>query len=79
MSAAGKGVEFYVVRSQLAPPYTQDGPSIYGRSGQGLIAHAAYMHDYYSVSAEEQRRMAENTIALCELLYSQEVANDQMV
>ena len=75
MSAAGKGVELYVVRAQLAPPYTQDGPNIYGRSGQGLIAHAAYMHDYYSVGTEEQRRMVENTIALCEILYEQEVAN----
>lgn len=71
-----KGVEFFVLQTQLGPPYSQDGAHIYGRSSMGLVAHAAYMWDYYSVSAEEQRRMAENTIALCELLYSQqEVSN----
>lgn len=59
----------------LGPPYTSEGPNVYGRSSMGLIGVAAHMGDYYSVSSEEQRRMAENTIALCELLYSQEVAN----
>jgi len=43
----------------------------------GINFVVAHMWDYYSVSAEEQRRMAENTIALCELLYSQqEIADD---
>lgn len=73
-----RGVEFFVVQTRLAPPYAQDGAHIYGRSSMGLIAHAAYMYDYYSVSAEEQRQMAENTIALCELLYQQEVLNAQV-
>ena len=71
-----KGIQFYTFIG-LAPPYTSEGPNIYGRSSQGLIGVVAYMNDYYSVSSEEQRRMAENTIALCELLYSQqEIAND---
>lgn len=56
----------------LAPPYTAEGPNIFGRSSMGLIAVAAHMQDYYSVSAEEQRQMVENTIALCELLYEQQ-------
>ena len=59
----------------LAPPYVSDKGFIYGRSRLGFIAIVAHMHDYYSVGAEEQRRMAENTIALCEMLYAQEVAN----
>lgn len=70
------GVEFYTFIG-LAPPYSSEGANVYGRSSQGLIGIVAYMHGYYSVGAEEQRRMAENTIALCELLYSQqELAND---
>lgn len=69
------GVTFYDIPA-LRPPYTAEGPNIYGRSSMGLIGVAAHMHDYYSVSAEEQRRMAENTLALCEMLYSQqEVSN----
>lgn len=55
----------------LGPPYTSEGPNIYGRSRMGFIGVAAHMRDYYSVSAEEQRQMVENTIALCELLYAQ--------
>ena len=71
-----KGVEFYS-DFKFRPPYTSEGPNIYGRSSMGFVGVAAYMHDYYSVGAEEQRHMAENTIALCELLYSQqEIAND---
>lgn len=72
-----KGVELFVPQARLTPPYSQVGANIYGRSSMGLIGVAAHMHDYYSVGAEEQRRMAENTIALCEMLYSQqEIAND---
>jgi hypothetical protein len=32
----------------------------------------AFMHDFYSVSAEEQRQMVESTILLCELKYNQQ-------
>lgn len=71
-----KGVEFYSFLN-LGPPFSAVDANIYGRSSQGFHGVVAYMYDYYSVSAEEQRRMAENTIALCELLYSQkEIAND---
>lgn len=66
-----KGVEFYS-DFKFRPPYTSEGPNIYGRSSMGFVGVAAYMHDYYSVGAEEQRHMAENTIALCELLYEQQ-------
>ena len=74
-----KGVEFYFKRVDkrvVMPPFSTSGELVFGRAADGgssLIV--GFMHDYYSVSAEEQRRMAENTIALCELLYSQEVSN----
>lgn len=71
-----KGVEFYTFVG-LAPPYTSEGPTIYGRSSQGLIGVVAQMNDYYSVSAEEQRQMVENTIALCEVLYAQQENNHE--
>ena len=69
-----KGVDFFITTG-LTPPYTAEGPNIYGRSSMGLIAVVAYMWDYYSVSSEQQRLMAENTVALCYLKYEQEVAN----
>ena len=69
-----KGVTFYSFK-HLGPPFSSVDANVYGQSRLGFYEVVAYMHDYYSVSAEEQRRMAENTIALCELLYSQEVAN----
>lgn len=56
----------------LAPPYVSDKGFIYGQSSQGFYDVVAIMHDYHSVSAEEQRRMVENTIALCEMLYEQQ-------
>lgn len=59
------------------PPFMASGQVIVGSYKEpGYSAPiVAFMHDYYSVSAEEQRRMVENTIALCEMLYAQEVAN----
>ena len=61
------------------PPFMASGQMIIGSYEEPGFSGpiVAFMHDYYSVSAEEQRRMAENTIALCELLYSQqEIADD---
>lgn len=86
-----KGVEFhYMARVPVgdgryraviaAPPYVNVRDQIFGKFTQNSITStvlAAVMWDYYSVGAEEQRRMAENTIAMCEMLYSQqEIAND---
>lgn len=81
-----KGVEFhYMARVPVgdgryraviaAPPYVNVRDQIFGKFTQNSITStvlAAVMHDYYSVGAEEQRHMAENTIALCELLYEQQ-------
>ena len=58
-----------------APPYVQERDTIMGRFNKGPYfgqVIAAIMHDYYAVSAEEQRQMALNTIALCELKYNQQ-------
>lgn len=69
-----KGVYLHV-----CPPFSVSGQMVVGSYKEpGFSAPiVAFMHDYYSVGAEEQRRMAENTIALCEMLYSQqEIAND---
>ena len=59
------------------PPFMASGHMVVGSYKEPGFSGpvVAVMHDYYSVSAEEQRRMAENTIALCEMLYAQEVAN----
>lgn len=80
-----KGIEFDFKPRTLSggklarpcPPFMASGQMIIGSYEEPGFSGpiVAFMHDYYSVSAEEQRRMAENTIALCELLYSQEVAN----
>ncbi len=58
-----------------APPYVQQRDQIFGKLHINTIVGfvpAAIMHDYYSVSAEEQRRMVENTIALCEMKYAEQ-------
>lgn len=62
---------------QPCPPFMASGQMIIGSYEEPGFSGpiVAFMHDYYSVSAEEQRRMAENTIALCHMLYEQEVAN----
>jgi hypothetical protein len=64
-----------------APPYSQQRDQIFGRrqnaSWLGLVV-AAVMHDYYSVSAEQQRQMALNTIALCEMKYAEQEIKNEM-
>ncbi len=86
-----KGLQFRYVRHEdektgqyslvfAAPPYSQDRDKIFGRHLQqmGVVIPvvAAIMHDFYSVSAEEQRRMVENTIALCEMKYAEQEVNN---
>lgn len=74
-----KGVEFYFKRAdklKFTPPFSTSGQLVFGRNADGgcpLIV--AFMHDYHSVSAVEQRRMALNTIALCEMLYTTQESN----
>lgn len=56
---------------RVCPPFRASGQLVVGSfSEPGFTGPiVAFMHDYYSVGAEEQRRMAENTVALCEILY----------
>lgn len=77
-----KGVVFdfrrrVIARDQLlkpGPPFNQSGQIIYGTFADPGFSPpiVAFMHDFYSVSAEEQRQMVESTIALCELRYNQQ-------
>ena len=72
-----KGVEFYFKRNdkqRVVPPFNASGQLVFGDSAKDRTVRllVAFMHDYYAVSAEEQRQMALNTIALCELKYNQE-------
>lgn len=62
------------VRLHVCPPFAASGQMVVGSYTEPGFSRpvVAFMHDYYSVGAEEQRRMAENTIALCELLYEQQ-------
>jgi hypothetical protein len=76
-----KGVVFDFRRRVIArdrllkpgPPFNQSGQLIYGTFAEPGFSPpiVAFMHDFYSVSAEEQRQMVESTIALCEMLYQQ--------
>jgi hypothetical protein len=77
-----KGVDFdlrprkFLARNRLLhvrPPFNQSGMIIYGTYSEPGFSPpvVAFMNDYYSVSAEEQRQMVESTIALCEILYQQ--------
>ena len=76
-----KGVVFDFRRRVIArdrllkpgPPFNQSGQIIYGTFADPGFSPpiVAFMHDFYSVSAEEQRQMVESTIALCELKYYQ--------
>ena len=56
----------------VCPPFRVSGQIVLGSFKEpgftGPIV--AFMHDYYSVGAEEQRQMALNTVALCEMLYT---------
>lgn len=77
-----KGVVFDFRRRVIArdrlikpePPFNQSGQIIYGTFADPGFSPpiVAFMHDFYSVSAEEQRQMVESTIALCELRYNQQ-------
>ncbi len=79
-----KGVEFFFNErgdgERVCPPFNYSGTLVLGRlkpSGfDGAIA--AVMHDYYSVSAEQQRQMALNTIALCEMKYAEQEIKNEM-
>lgn len=65
-----KGVEFLEYSVKVAPPFNAHGTVIFGKTPHGFPKAVAIMHDYTSVSAEEQRQMALNTVALCEILYT---------
>lgn len=54
------------------PPFNQSGQIIYGSYSEPGFSPpvVAFMHDFYSVSAEEQRQMVDSTILLCEMLYT---------
>lgn len=56
------------------PPFNQSGQIIYGTFSEPGFSPpiVAFMHDYYSVSAAEQRQMAQSTILLCEMMYQQQ-------
>jgi hypothetical protein len=56
------------------PPFNQSGLIIYGTfSDKGFSPPiVAFMHDFYSVSADEQRQMVQSTILLCEMMYQQQ-------
>lgn len=81
-----RGVQFDMYARNVAdgkvlrpcPPFNHSGQFIFGsyiESGySGPIV--AVMHDYYSVSAEEQRQMVLNTIALCEMKYAEQEVNN---
>jgi len=72
-----RGVDFYFKRAdkqKVVPPFNASGQLVFGFSAADRTVSliVASMHDYYSVGAEEQRQMALNTIALCELKYNQQ-------
>ena len=56
------------------PPFNQSGQVIYGTYAEPGFSPpvVAFMHDFYSVNAEEQRQMVESTILLCEMMYQQQ-------
>jgi len=64
-----KGIEFLEYFAKAAPPFSTHGIAVFGKTPHGFPKAVAIMHDYHSVSAVEQRRMAENTVSLCEILY----------
>jgi hypothetical protein len=80
-----KGIVFYFRPRVLArdwalkpgPPFNQSGQIIYGTySVPGFSPPVvAFMHDFYAVSADEQRQMVESTILLCEMMYHQQLEN----
>jgi hypothetical protein len=60
------------------PPFNQSGQMICGTFAEPGFSPpiVAFMHDYYSVSAAEQRQMAQSTILLCEMMYQQQEVNN---
>jgi hypothetical protein len=56
------------------PPFSQSGQVICGTYAEPGFSPpvGAFMHDFYSVNAEEQRQMVESTILLCEMMYQQQ-------
>ena len=79
-----RGVEFHMYPRKddrrVGPPFSASGQVVVGRYVDGssptMAPIAAFMHDYYSVSAEEQRQMVLNTIALCEMKYAEQEVNN---
>lgn len=69
------GVEFLEYSVKVAPPFAAHGVVVFGKTPHGFPKAAAIMYDYHSVSAEEQRQMALNTVALCEILYTTQESN----
>lgn len=72
-----KGISFYFERddkNKVVPPFNLSGRLILGHSERNpsINVVVAIMNDYYSVSAEMQRQMAENTIALCEMMHAEQ-------
>jgi len=61
-------------RLKPVPPFNQSGSMICGTfAAPGFSPPiVAFMHDFYSVSADERRQMVENTILLCEMIYQQQ-------
>jgi hypothetical protein len=61
-------------RLKPEPPFNQSGMLLYGTYAEPGFSPpvVAIMHDFYSVSAEEQRQMVESTVLLCEMLYQQQ-------
>ena len=64
-------------RLKPGPPFNQSGQIIYGTYSEPGFSPpvVALMHDFYAVSADEQRQMVESTIMLCEMMYHQQLEN----
>jgi hypothetical protein len=56
------------------PPFNQSGQMICGTYSEPGFSPpvVAFMYDFYSVSADEQRQMVESTLLLCEMIYQQQ-------
>jgi hypothetical protein len=61
----------------VRPPFNQSGQIIYGTYSEPGFSPpvVAFMHDFYAVSADEQRQMVESTLLLCEMMYHQQLEN----
>ena len=65
-------------RLKPVPPFNQSGQMICGTFAEPNFSPpiVAFMHDFYAVSADEQRQMVLNTIMLCESMYHQQEVNN---